>query len=147
VSLAFPSPRWCACVAVVNGVFQVQQLPLAFSLFVRYHFFPNETPLQWHPGLPRMNPRYEHHPSPNPRAYQDVNTQRERGFSIISIPNLVTMVPHYDLTIRASAYRPLLRLYQAINLGFLALFIIWSATTTQKGWNPFHPNFLSNKRR
>jgi hypothetical protein len=31
------------------------------------------------------------------------------------------MIPHYDLTIQDNAYRPLLRVYQAINLGILTI--------------------------
>jgi len=49
------------------------------------------------------------------------------------------MIPHYDLTIRAKAYRPLMRLDLAINYGLLSLFIVWSVAATQKGWNPYHP--------
>jgi hypothetical protein len=66
-------------------------------------------------------------------------------FSILSMPKLVALIPHYALPIQAKAYWPLLRLEQTIKPGILILFNVRRAATTQKGRSPFHPNFLSNK--
>jgi hypothetical protein len=112
MSLAFPWPRGRACITVVYGAFQIQQLPPTFKLRMCNLCFPMK--ILFH-GIWNCQGRILVLfivPRPIQGHVGQNNTQRMRGYSILPILKLIALIPHNNLPRRAKTYRPLLRLDQ-----------------------------------
>jgi hypothetical protein len=112
----------CTCIIVVDGAYQIQNLPPAFGLRTHNLNFPKKVLFK---GIQNRQGRIlilntVHLPIQCHAGRK--NIQRVRGISSLPIPNLITLLLHNYLPRRIKTYWPLLRLGQTIHPEFIAPF-------------------------